>query len=390
MAWFIATSVSLIAATIVYWQMRRARQMAEQLRNLQQRLTSFEHAVAYLNEGLLLLGPHQRVQFANPAALSILGLNPEADYGSASSLLEFTGSVDLADAISKTNPEQTVRRVVMIQSAAGQERQTRAVEFTASPVGNQNRLLLLRDLQAQENLDRKRRDFVANASHELQTPIAAIIGMLDLLDSVSPEKRVELVEKARRNAESLSDLTRDLLGLARAQDPDWKPSPQNVPVRQAIEEILQVLEPKAAGKSLQLISEVSPEDLVLLIDPLSFETVLRNLAGNAIAYSDDGVIRVRVWQRPGQIVAVEVSDTGPGIDPEILPRIFERFFRGDPARSRASGGTGLGLAIVRNLVGRMGGYISVASEPGAGTRFVIELPVNPARPLQGAGQTVFR
>ena len=88
-------------------------------------------------------------------------------------------------------------------------------------------------------------------------------------------------------------------------------------------------------------------------------------------------------------VAIEVEDTGPGIDPEILPRIFERFFRGDPAHSRASGGTGLGLAIVRNLVGRMGGRIAVRSRPGEGALFRVELPFSPAKPLPGAGQASF-
>ena len=137
-----------------------------------------------------------------------------------------------------------------------------------------------------------------------------------------------------------------------------------------------------------LCSVSVPSELEVIGDPVALETCLANLVQNAIWYTDEGSVSVRVKQREAGGVLIEVEDTGSGIATEHLPRIFERFFRADPARSRASGGTGLGLAIVKNLISRMGGRVAVSSHVGQGTCFQLELPSDPAHPLEGAGQAL--
>ena len=131
-----------------------------------------------------------------------------------------------------------------------------------------------------------------------------------------------------------------------------------------------------------------PSDLEIIGDPVALETCIANLVQNAIWYTDKGSVSLRANEHDLGGVLIEVEDTGSGIAAEHLSRIFERFFRADPARSRASGGTGLGLAIVKNLISRMGGRVAVSSQVGEGTCFQLELPADPAHPLEGAGQSL--
>ena len=144
------------------------------------------------------------------------------------------------------------------------------------------------------------------------------------------------------------------------------------------------LRERAEKKELLLELNTNPACAELIADQFSLQTVVQNLVLNAVVYTRVGTINVETSTPTPGVMCIAVRDTGPGIDPETLPHIFERFFRGDVAHSRASGGTGLGLAIVRNLLRRMGGRISVRSEPGVGSEFLVELPMNPTRPLPTA------
>jgi len=384
------------AALVLAWWERRARRAAQaSARRRAGRLERLERALDFVQEGVIVLDPHNRVLRANPAAASLLGGQPRAGDAAASPLAAFARWPALVDLAEEGDPEETLHRVLEEASGGGDpgggpDGSTRLLEVTRAPLGDGCRVLVLRDLEAVERVDRKRRDFVANASHELQTPIAALVGILDLLDEVEGEERARLLERARRNAQSLASLTRNLLGLARAEDPDWRPSPRVLRLQEAVAEALEGHRAAAAARGLALAVQVEPPDLEVLADPLAFRTVLGNLVENAVTYTEEGRVAVRVAGLGGGGVVLEVRDTGPGVDPAILPRIFERFFRGDPARSRAAGGTGLGLAIVRNLLRHMGGRIAVESRPGAGSVFRVELPANPARPLPGAGQADFR
>ncbi len=334
-----------------------------------------------LQEGLLLIAPDSSLLYANPAAVALAGAGRAPVPGESLSLGDFLPP-PLSSAVGYGDPEETTRRIVEL----GEGEEGRVLELTGGPDGRGGRVLLLRDLRGPAAVDRKRRDFVANASHELQTPIAALIGLLDLCEEADPELRRELLKRARRNAQGLASLTRGLLGLARAEDPAWRPTPRE----QRVVEVFARVRERLGGRLPEgLLQEHCVPDLRVLVDPTALETVLANLVDNALAYAPGSTVELRAAAGVEGGVSIEVEDHGPGIAPEILPRIFERFFRGDPARSREGGGTGLGLAIVRNLVGRMGGRIAVRSRPGEGTLFRVELPASPGRPLPGAGQASF-
>jgi signal transduction histidine kinase len=285
---------------------------------------------------------------------------------------ELAGAVRLAGEGAALGPVEVLR---------GEE--VRTIAVIVGPAGRARRFVVLEDLSGIASMDRRRRDFVANASHELQTPIAALVGMLELLEDSEGEYAENLLRRCQKKVEALSVLTRDLIGLARAQDENWIPAARSLDVGQVCQGVVEVQRESALAKGLELNVEVSA-GLELIADPVMLETCLANLVQNGIWYTDSGGVVVRGSVREGGGALLEVADTGVGIAPEILPRIFERFFRGDPARSRASGGSGLGLAIVRNLVGRMGGRVAVTSRVGEGTCFQVELPADPAHPLEGA------
>jgi len=376
--WFYI-SFAVLATLYALHQQRRKGQLRTELDQLAAQSAATRRVLEYLQEGAMLLGSQREVLYANPAAKHLLGVRRElAETGSDRVSLEGTP----IEAAVEDHRGGTARQTVLVPNAESDGE--RAIELVLASAGKGRTLLLLRDVQANTALQAKRRDFVANASHELKTPIAALIGLLDLIDMVGEEKREELLERARRNAESLAQMTEDLLGIARAEDTDWVPTPIRTDVCLAIDEVMAAVAERAAKKGLDLHLELLERPCEVFTDPVCFETVLRNLVQNAVNYTEKGQVTVRVERPSGLGLVIEVEDTGPGIDPAMLPRIFERFFRVDPAHSRATGGTGLGLSIVRNLVSRMGGRLAVDSRPGEGSRFRVELPMQPNQPLAGS------
>lgn len=384
MSWLFGIVAALAVTYAIRQRVVRLRVQSE-LDQLALRGESMRRVLEHLDEGALLLGAQSEVVYANAAALHLLGSHPEKGDGRLT-LEQFTTSEAILEAVA-LHRGGTERQVVTA-NAEGDE--PLVLELTVAPAGPERRLLVLRDVRMSATVERKRRDFVANASHELKTPIAALIGMLDLMELVSDEKRAELMERSRRNALSLARMTEDLLGIARAEDPDWRPNPRRVEVGEAIDEVLASVEPFASKKGLELSFEIDERPFHLECDPSCLQTVVRNLIQNAVNYTPEGKVTVRVERAVGLGARIEVEDTGPGIDPEVLPRIFERFFRGDPAHSRATGGTGLGLSIVRNLVNRMGGRIAVDSRCGEGSLFRVELPEQPIQPLPGSVTPLLR
>lgn len=351
--------------------------MLEEFETEQRQTLALRHSLELLSEGVVLIGHCKQVLYANPAAASLLDAEPVLE---PSEILfsGFTRHQVLLGLVKRAGSEETLRQSLEF----GQDSdQPRSVEVTLAPLGGGRRLVILQDIRVGALVDKRRRDFVANASHELKTPIAAILGMLDLVDVVEDDKRAELLERARKNAVSLANMTDDLLRLARADDPDWKPTPSLLDLDAVLQEVADNLKERSEQEGLTLELTTDPACGELIADHFSLFTVVQNLVLNALIYTRKGSVLVKSFSPTQGVIAISVQDTGPGIDPDTLPHIFERFFRGDVAHSRASGGTGLGLAIVRNLLRRMGGRISVRSEPGVGSEFIVELPTNPTRPL---------
>jgi len=338
---------------------------------------AFEH----LNEGVLVVDGDGLVRAMNSAARRLLGWESKEGIELPASVVDVCG-VELEAAVSAA-PSGAALMPVEVQR--GDLGQTFAV--IVGPAGRARRFIVIEDLSEIASVDKRRRDFVANASHELQTPLAALLGMLELLEDAEGEYAENLLRRCQKKAESLSGLTRDLIGLARAQDDGWVPSTRPLRLKDICQGVMDDFGESAEAKGLDLSLDCV-SGVEVIADPVTLTTILGNLVQNSISYTDEGGVIIRVLQREGLGAILEVEDTGSGISPDILPRVFERFFRGDPARSLDSGGSGLGLAIVRNLVGRMGGRIALSSTVGEGTTFRVELPFDPAHPLEGAGQAL--
>lgn len=379
-AWIFLGSSLLLFALWLHerWLRKNATDDTERLTHKRE---AMRRSLEHLSEGVVLLGKGNEVLYANPAANHLLDAKEDQLPKHRPRLAEYTEHKAVVEMVEQSYSDETRRQLFEEGDGVGDHPM---MEVTLAPAGPERRLMVLQDLRADEAVDRKRRDFVANASHELKTPISAIIGLLDLIESVPEEKRVDLLDRARRNAISLSNLVDDLLALTRAESPDWKPSPKVLDFVENVEEVVIPLRERAEAKGLTLDFVKPEQSLEILADPFALHTIVQNLVLNAVVYTEAGSVVVELGQGHDGTLSIRVRDTGPGIDADTLPRIFERFFRGDVAHSRASGGTGLGLALVRNLLRHMGGRIHVQSAPGVGTDFLVELPSNPADPLAGA------
>lgn len=374
-----------MALAFGWHQLRRRRSAERDAEDVRARREAMQRSLEHLAEGVALLGRGGEVLYANPAAIALLDA-PAAAEAESLQLERFTRQAQITRLVAGTPDDDTVRRVLELDRPSGLP--DLVVQVTLAPAGVGRRLLVLQDLRSDAALERKRRSFVANASHELKTPIAALIGLLDLMEDLPEASHADLLARAQRNARALANMSEDLLQLARAEDPDWRLRPERLAAAEAVGAAAEELRPRAEAKGLKLQVSAGGRSEILA-DRSALQTVVRNLVANAVNYTESGAVEVLV-EDEDYGVSITVRDTGAGIDPAILPQIFERFFRGDAAHGRASGSTGLGLAIVRNLLSRMGGRISVQSRPGEGSIFRVELPASAASPRPGAGLAEFR
>lgn len=229
-----------------------------------------------------------------------------------------------------------------------------------------------------EKVERVRKDFVINVSHELRTPLASIQGYTEtLLDGAlhDADNNVKFLSIIRQNAERLGRLTADLLTLSRIELKSQRFQPESYYVNTLMQESVDSIEPIAAKKDIRVRMESAPEKSEAFCDSEAVQQILGNLLDNAIKYTPEGgEILVSGKELPGGMVEIAVQDTGIGIPEEDLPRLFERFYRVDKARSRELGGTGLGLSIVKHLAKAMGGEVGVRSTLGKGSTFWFTLP----------------
>ena len=232
-----------------------------------------------------------------------------------------------------------------------------------------------------ENLETSRRDLVANVSHELKTPITAIRAHLEnLLDGVE-EPDVETLQVMLAQSERLGRLVEQLLDLSKLESGDVPLRRESVALAPLVSRVMSEIEVASSGRDVDVASDL-PEDLPQIeADAERMHQVIFNLVDNAVRFTPEGgAVRIVAQQHNGSI-EVRVADTGVGIPPEALPRLFERFYRVDPARARDGGGTGIGLAIARSVVEAHGGTIRAESLPGKGSTFTFDLPIaSPAAP----------
>jgi two-component system phosphate regulon sensor histidine kinase PhoR len=325
-------------------------------------------------EGVVAIDRDRRVLFANDRAGQLLGFEPAAV--TAATLSDVITQAAVTDLLEKALAAGTPQRVDLEWA----EPVSRHLSLYAARLpGEESRgaVLVLNDITELRQLERLRHDFVANASHELKTPISVIKSNVEALQdgaAKDPALQTSFLERINFEADRLNELIQDMMRLARIESGDLFSDRVAIPVAGKIERAFDRHSTRAEAKSLQLIELPPREPVAVFADDEALTTIIENLVDNAIKYSTSGGRITARWSAEGPNVVIAIQDTGIGIAAEDLPRVFERFFRADKARSRAAGGTGLGLAIVKHLVQVMGGAISVTSELGKGSTFIVTLP----------------
>ncbi|MBT8250086.1 MAG: HAMP domain-containing protein [Acidimicrobiia bacterium] len=320
--------------------------------------------LASMENGILLVGPGDSIRYANSAAEQVLG-------GIASTLREITPTSLVPIVEDARAGEAVVRRDIETGLPL------RALHVTASRVGA-DVMLEIQDVTATRRLASVRRDFVADASHELKTPIASIRSSAETLQRAvgrDPEAAAKFAGHIETQATRLARIVEDLLDLSRME------SEEMVAVDLDLSEVVfeETRALQAAADAGEVVLKVVTDGALVRGSRKDLASAIRNLVDNAIRYTPaGGGVQVEVGEYEEHVV-VRVSDTGRGIPTRDLPRIFERFYRVDADRSRESGGTGLGLAIVKHVAERHGGFVEVESRLGKGSTFVMHLP----RPVAG-------
>lgn len=322
---------------------------------------TLELVLAALPQGVLLVEANDDVRYANPAAVQLLGVIDGRLGGLVPHVLQRivggarSGSVDAEVGFEHGSPPRSLRAVAT--ALAGGERV----------------VVVIVDLTERQRLDAVRRDFVSDASHELKTPVAAIIAASESLRLAlgrDPDRVEAFATRVGDSARQLGRIVADLLDLSRLEASDM--AVESLRLDELVAGEISRLEDRAEAAGIDLVARLSAVSVIGSAPDLGL--ALRNLCDNALRYTDAGGTVVVTVAREGSQAVVEVVDTGTGIPSRALPRLFERFYRVDVARSRATGGTGLGLAIVKHVAERHGGTVTVKSELGVGSAFRLLLP----------------
>lgn len=334
----------------------------------------FEAVLQTMDQAVISLDERQRVRTVNPAARKLLNLRHDVE---GQTLLEAVRIPALKELVEAAEIGSSTSREFEIPGVG------RQVEARATMQGNGGLVVVIIDVTEIRRLERIRRDFVANVSHELRTPISVIRANTETLLSGGldePERARQFVEAVLRHAERLGRLVSDLLDISRIEAGRFPLKPTHLNVADTVDHILDSVEVEATAKDVDLEVDID-EDLTISADRKALEQILINLVSNAVKYTGEHG-HVTVTAQPGdEHLRFEVIDDGAGIDPVHRERIFERFYRVDPGRSRDMGGTGLGLSIVKHLVDAMGGQVGIDSRSPHGSIFWFTVPREPvARP----------
>lgn len=327
-----------------------------------------------LGEGVLLLGEDGRIQMANPAFERLFQMPAARLVGFR--ILEALHWHELDELVARTRREgQVLGAELEPPGPAARSLQINAVRV--GPDHPEGIILVFHDLTRIRQLENTRKEFVANVSHELRTPLSLIKGYVEtLIDGAKDDPTVaaRFLQTIARHTDRLAYLIEDLLTISRLESGPAALSPGPVDLHELAQRVLDDLASPAGARQVRLTNEVPP-GLMAYADGDRVTQVFFNLVDNAIKYgrSGGGVV-VSGRELDAGKVELGVSDDGPGIPPESLPRLFERFYRVDRDRSRESGGTGLGLAIVKHIVQSHGGEVRVESGPDRGARFQFTLP----------------
>ncbi|MBX3278070.1 MAG: PAS domain-containing protein [Acidobacteria bacterium] len=370
------------------------RRLREALGDAERSGSLLASIVASVAEGLVIIDRDSQVLLVNDAARSLLGISDRP----VARLSEVSRDPQVHRAFSSvlSTGERAEARIEIWSGSGDAGDQRRVLHLHAAPlrlgeVQTDGVVGALIDITKLERLERVRQEFLANVSHELRTPLASITAYIEtLLDGAidDNENSLRFLHTIQRNAERMRDLVNDVAELSAIETGRVRLNMENLPLRRVVAEVFNGLAHRGARYGIHMRNLVD-EDCTVAADPRRLEQILTNLVDNAIKFNrPGGELRITAaTSDDGQYTLIRVRDTGPGIAPEHLPRVFERFYRVDKARSREAGGTGLGLAIVKHLARAHGGEAYVTSEPGSGCEFTVKLPVRPVAANTGKSST---
>lgn len=354
---------------------RRSRQASAQRDALQEMGERFRQVAEALPEGVLILGRDTLIEWMNPRAEVLLGLDRQRDIGM--SVTHLVREPEFASFIETRPDEETASKPLSVRPlrSPGHVLQIRRVPFSAGST-----LLLVEDLTQLERLETVRRDFVANVSHEMRTPLTVIQGFLETArDSIAdresptpPEEIVSFLDMAYDHARRMQRLIEDLLTLSTLET-DAPPQEEMVDVAALLAVVAEEARALSAGRHVLATDCLGPS--TVLGSSRELHSAFSNLASNAIRYTPaGGKVSLRWHGRPAGGAVFEVTDTGIGIESRHIPRLTERFYRIDRGRSRENGGTGLGLAIVKHVLERHQASLIIDSKLGSGSTFAAVFP----------------
>jgi signal transduction histidine kinase len=344
---------------------RLAEQLEARISALAAEQSVLSALVETLNEGVIAISPSHEVVRISETGRRLLSIDRPVpfpvDFLPRDATLR--NAIALALSGTATEPEEVVIGDTTLS-------------LTARPLVNGGAVVALFDLTPIRKLEAVRRDFVANVSHELRTPLTIIGGFAETLQDpeIPAARRAEFAKTIFSNTQRMQRIVDELLDLSRIETGHWRPRPEPIRIADVAAEVFARNVATAKSKSVTLDTSIDPDAQTLLADRTALEQILINLVENALRHTGEGG-RISIQTVPeSDGVSLAVADTGSGIPPEHLPRIFERFYRADSGRSRESGGTGLGLAIVRHLVEAHGGMVRADSIVGSGTTIRIFFP----------------
>jgi len=350
---------------------RVARELTETLASLREERDRLGGVLGGMEEGILLIDREGRIQFINNALREMLLLGSDAI---GKTQLEATRNEHLKQLL---DHKRKVSGTVTGEIELGGLKPRRLLVRIAALPGNEEQIFaVFVDVTEMRRLETLRRDFVANVSHELRTPVTAIRSAAETLQGGLPDDRLVLeqfIGIIARNAQRLHELVEDLLDLSRIESQKLKLAIEPLDLRVAFSRVLNTFQERADRRGVELVNDVGLLVPMVLADRRAMDHIVTNLVDNAVKYCGPRSKVVLRGDVQGDQVRVLIQDDGPGIEARHLPRLFERFYRVDPGRSREIGGTGLGLSIVKHLAEAMGATVSVESTPGRGTTFSILL-----------------
>jgi two-component system, OmpR family, phosphate regulon sensor histidine kinase PhoR len=360
----------------------RMRRILNEQRKLtlseQQKLQDFLLAIQASPNGVVLLDPEGRIEWCNQTAAQHLGMDAKRD------LMQHVFHLVRDPVFMKYFSNELHDGEVIIDGRSISLQKAVKLSVQLHNYGENRQLLLTRDVTAVAQADAMRRDFVANVSHEIRTPLTVMSGFIETLQSLNLDKNEQekYLDLMAVQASRMQDLVNDLLILSQLEG-SILPSISD-PV--SLQGLMSSIESEARGLSASQIPEVeapqilrfdTPEGVQLNGAYKELHSAVSNLVNNAVRYTPSGGLISSVWSMlPDQRIQFLVTDTGPGIASEHLPRLTERFYRVDRSRSRESGGTGLGLAIVKHVMQRHGGELKIESELGRGSKFTLIFPAS--------------